>query len=117
MASTSFFRRINVDARFNSKKQAQQVLPPRLSAPVRFPYGAFQFKIGSVPNVDLEIQASSDFKSWTSIETETSKGEVTEYLDSSASKFNHRFYRVMAGEVRSANVLGYVTVTIPPGFS
>lgn len=117
MSSASLFKRMNLDGRFLGKKQVQQVQPPRLSDPVRFPYGAFQFKISSAPNVELEIQVSADFKSWTHVETTTSKGEVTEFLDSSASKFNHRFYRVMAGEIRSANVLGYVTVTIPPGFS
>jgi hypothetical protein len=84
---------------------------------VRFPYGAFQFKINAAAGVEYEIQASSDFKSWTTIEHGASKGEVVEYLDSSASKFGHRFYRTVTGDERSANMMGYATITLAPGFS
>jgi hypothetical protein len=50
-----------------------------------------------------------------------SDGVVTEenfeYLDSDASKFSHRYYRVAAGDLFSINIVGYSTTTLPPGFS
>lgn len=99
------------------QKNGEAAPAPTLSEPVRFPYGAFKFKIGSTPGVEYEIQVSSDLKNWTTVDQESSKANAIDYLDSQASKFSYRFYRTMTGETRSLNVIGFVTVTLAPGFS
>ena len=38
-------------------------------------------------------------------------------MDSDASKFNYRFYRVQAETVWSDNVVGYATLIVPSGYS
>jgi hypothetical protein len=38
-------------------------------------------------------------------------------VDSEASKHSHRLYRVIAEGVQSANIIGYASTTLPPGFS
>jgi hypothetical protein len=40
-----------------------------------------------------------------------------ECVDSEAFKFGHRFYRLQIGDSFSANVIGYASVSLPPGFS
>lgn len=119
MANTSLFRKISFEtARSFLQKEKEPAAPARFSAPVRFPYGAFQFKMTIGKGIDFEIQAGNDFKTWARVDSGTSKGEVIDYLDSSASKFSYRFYRIMEeGRTRSTNVIGYVTVTVPPGYS
>ena len=54
---------------------------------------------------------------WITISDGAAKTEATEYLDSEASQFSYRFYRLVAGQVHSRNVLGYTSITLPPGFS
>jgi hypothetical protein len=44
-------------------------------------------------------------------------GETTSYADSHASRFNCRFYRLLAGKAPGSNVIGYLSITLPPGFS
>ena len=39
------------------------------------------------------------------------------YADGHASRFNYRFYRLLTGKGQSSNVIGYVSITLPPGFS
>jgi hypothetical protein len=43
--------------------------------------------------------------------------ELTSYADGHASRFSYRFYRLVAGQAQCSNVLGYVSITLPPGFS
>jgi hypothetical protein len=114
-SASSFLKRLA--ARSFLQKNGETAPAPRLSAPVRFPYGAFQFKIASTPGIEYEIQASSDLKNWSTVDQDSSKGNSIDYLDSQASKFSFRFYRTLTGEVRSRNVIGFVTVTLAPGFS
>jgi hypothetical protein len=99
------------------RRETEPQPPPRLGSPVRFPYGAFQFKINAARGTEFEIQASSDFKNWTPIGRGVSEEDAFEYVDSSAAKFSYRFYRTFNEEIRSANVLGYTTITLAPGFS
>lgn len=64
-----------------------------------------------------EIQAASDLEHWVTIAEDLARGPGIEYVDSDASKYAHRFYRVVANEVHSANIIGYASTTLPPGFS
>ena len=95
----------------------QEVLPPVLADPVRFPYGPFKFKIQTVKRASYTILASSDFAHWNPIATEQAAADQQEYVDSDASKFSYRFYRVIAAGLPSATGLGFVSITLPPGFS
>jgi len=51
------------------------------------------------------------------IDEDVAQGPTIAYVDSEASKYNHRFYRVVANAVQSMNVIGYASTTVPPGFS
>jgi hypothetical protein len=96
----------------NPRKRAE---PPRLTEPVRVPYGAFQFKCQVPEGLPYEIIASSNLKTWERIYSDRSQGEIN-FVDSDAAKLNYRFYRLTADGVLSSNMIGYVTVTLPPGF-
>jgi hypothetical protein len=103
--------------KFVRGKKAEQVAPPVLGDATRFPYGPFQFKTRLPKGTAYQIDVSADLKTWTDIANGTAGIESMEYLDSDASKFNHRFYRIAAGTVHSTNVIGYAAVTLAPGFS
>lgn len=94
-----------------------QFAPPTLGSGTRFPYGPFRFKTELPKGVRYEIQVASDLERWRTIAEDVSRGTGIEYLDSEASKYSHRFYRVVANEVHSANIIGYASTTLPPGFS
>jgi hypothetical protein len=101
----------------SSGKSSLPAEPPVLGPAIRFPYGAFQLKARITKGAAFDIQASSDLKLWTTIHSDTAIGETLEYVDPDASKFSYRFYRILIGDVQSANVMGYSTTTLPPGFS
>jgi hypothetical protein len=115
MNITTFIGRIS--NRRGSHSHGETAGPPTLGSPQRFPYGPFRFKIGLQRNALYEIRTSSDLKNWLPIAKSTASDTTVEYVDSDASKFGHRFYRVLADGVPSANVLGYASMTLPPGFS
>jgi hypothetical protein len=69
------------------------------------------------PGATYEIRASTNLVAWESIAMDTTREGQVDYVDSDARKFNHRFYRVMAGALGSENVVGYATVVSPPGFA
>ena len=102
---------------FFGRKSKAALTAPRLGSPARFPYGPFQFKFQIAKGVNYEIHASSNLQAWEPISAEKSAGETVEYVDSDASKFSHRFYRVLAGTVFSDNVIGYASISVPPGYS
>jgi hypothetical protein len=79
--------------------------------------GSFQFQgnLGAGDSYNLEV--SPDLKNWSSLESGVSNGSVLEFSDSDASKFSFRFYRAASGEKLFQNVIGYVSVNLPPGFS
>ena len=64
-----------------------------------------------------EIEASTDLRTWSTIASDTAVAELFEYIDSEAFKFSYRFYRVRTGSVLSRSVIGYASMTMPPGFS
>jgi hypothetical protein len=106
----------SISGLFQRKGRTGPLTPPRLTSPTRFPYGAFQFKFQVPKGINYEIQASSNLQVWATLSTGKSTGEV-DYVDSEASKFSYRFYRVLAEQVLSANAVGYATLNVPPGYS
>jgi hypothetical protein len=90
---------------------------PRLGSATRFPYGPFQFKFQLPKGVSYEVYASPNLLAWQPISEGKSTGEPLDYVDSDASKFNVRFYRVLAETLFSENVIGYASNSVPPGYS
>src|SRR6266481_2830155 len=105
-----------IRARAGLGRNAEELGPPVLGSAVRFPYGPFQFKFQVVKGLPYEIEATTNLKSWVSIFSGTAGGE-TEFLDSDASKFSFRFYRLNSNGLYSVKVIGYASTTLAPGFS
>jgi hypothetical protein len=116
MKLNSFIQKISDTVRHAGRKP-ESAAPPRLSNPARIPYGPFRFKFQLPKGTAYAIEASNDVRNWSPISTDTSNGETIEYVDSEAFKFSYRFYRLLSGAVRSVNVIGYASMTVPPGFS
>src|SRR2546423_15004672 len=101
--------------RGNHGRRGKVIHPPHLFDPVRFPYGPFKFKTGVPKDVSYEIEATTNLNAWGAVFSGKATGDL-DFVDSNASKFSYRFYRLNADGVLSDNVIGYVTVTLPPGF-
>ena len=115
MRINRFFQKLN--KKFGGPgKSTEPMQRPELGFPVRLPYGAFQFQTQVAEGSRYEIQATTNFSNWVSIFSETSDGEI-DFVDSDASNFSYRFYRLKVKRIYSRNVTGYATVTLPPGFS
>ena len=91
--------------------------PPVMGDAVRFPYGPFRFRTRLQKGTDYIVVASTDLRNWAPIGKGKCPEESFEYIDSEAFKFTYRFYRLIVGEFSSANILGYASVSLPPGFS
>ncbi|PYK59162.1 MAG: hypothetical protein DME21_13820 [Verrucomicrobia bacterium] len=102
---------------FGKKSKLAALAPPHLHSGVRFPYGPFQFKFQIPKGASYEIQVSSNLQNWQAVSAGKSGGEPVDYVDSEASKFSYRFYRLLAEAIFSDNVVGYVTINVPPGYS
>lgn len=102
---------------FFTRKKAVPEVPTHLHSATRFPYGPFQFKIQIAKGIKFDIWASPDLMNWNIIASDASVADTVDYVDSDASKFSHRYYRVIAEAVPSDNVIGFVTINIPPAFS
>ncbi len=107
----------SISGLFGRKSRAAAMAVPRLGSAARFPYGPFQFKFQIAKGVPYEIQASSNLQAWDPISSAKSAGQLVDYVDSDASKFSHRFYRVLAETGCSDNVIGYASIIVPPGYS
>ena len=94
-----------------------EFVPPILGSGTRFPYGPFRFKAELPKGMPYEVQVASDLEHWVTLAQGVAPDAGIEYVDSQASNYNHRFYRVVANAVHSANVIGYASTTLPPGFS
>src|SRR5439155_15679886 len=103
-------------SRIFGRKAPQILAPPILEEAIRFPYGPFKFKARLPKGVFYTVQTCTDLRSWQSLSSGVA-GETFEYLDSEAARFSYRFYRLQVEEIYSANVVGYVAVMLPPGFS
>lgn len=106
---------ITILSRFGGVKNTV-IEAPVLIEPIRFPYGAFRFKFRVSREAAYEIEASTDLRNWEIVHS-SKPGEEPEFVDTNARKFRYRFYRLHCGNVYSTNVIGYVTITLVPGFS
>ncbi len=105
------------ESTFHRVAKPQMINPPELVEPERFPYGPFRFKFALPKGVSWEIQTSTNLKDWRLLAADVACSPITEYVDSEASKFSYRLYRVVAGGVPSVNVLGYASTIVTPGYS
>ena len=87
-----------------------------IGTPIRVPHGPFQFSIQLPKGTPYEVQAGSDLVNWLTIANETAPEQNFDYVDADASKFGFRFYRVVSKELCSNTVLGFASVSVPPGF-
>ncbi len=90
---------------------------PSISQPDRLAYGPFTFNIHAAPWASCTVEASTNLRDWRPI----AHGEIGDkpmgYVDSVAPNFGHRFYRVVAGNLTSKQIIGYTSLILPPGFS
>src|SRR5690349_19708659 len=100
-----------------SRKKGQGMEPPVLGEAVRFPYGPFRFRTRLPKGAQYTVWASTELRVWVVLARGKTDKETFEYVDSDAFKFSYRFYRLQVGPVYSSNVIGYVSVSLPPGFS
>ena len=63
---------------------------PIISNTAKTANGQFGFQVDGVPGAKYVVQASTDMKAWTSVQTNTAPFSFT---DSNSSGFNQRFYR------------------------
>lgn len=115
MKSNSLIRKIGASLRGGRK--GQTVEPPVLGDPLRFPYGPFRFRTRLPKGAEYTVLSSTSLRTWSENAQGVAKEETVEYVDSEAFKFSYRFYRLRIGDIFSANVIGYASVALPPGFS
>jgi hypothetical protein len=104
------------DSIFAAKKSPSKVAP-LLKDATRQLNGTFHFTAQLPKGTPFVVQASTDLENWSPVLNGIATGELTSYADGQAARYNYRFYRVLAGQARASNVLGYVSITLPPGFS
>ena len=117
MKLDTLIRRIGINSSLFAAKKSEPVVLPALTDATRLPNGSFHFKAQLTKGTPFVVQASTDQENWSPVLNGISTGEVTSYADGHASRFNYRFYRLLAGQGQPSNVLGYVSITLPPGFS
>lgn len=117
MKINSLIQKIGAKASFLGGQKRRALAPPTLEEPVRFPYGPFRFRSRVPKGAGYTILASTDLRTWGPTSRGIAKDEIIEYIDSEAFKFAYRFYRLQLGDVLSVNVIGYASVSLPPGFA
>jgi hypothetical protein len=117
MKLDTFMRRIGVSSSLFAGKKSPHSVAPVLKDATRQPNGTFHFTAQLAKGTPFVVQASTDLENWSPVLNGIATGELTNYADGHASRFNYRFYRLLAGQAQSSNVLGYVSLTLPPGFS
>jgi hypothetical protein len=106
-----------VSGRLFPGRRAEAVSAPVLREARRFPYGPFSFRADVTEDASYTVAVSSDLVNWITMVSGLGGNERMEYLDVEAAKYSQRFYRVLADGVRSTTVVGFVAMTLPPGFS
>jgi hypothetical protein len=117
MKLDTFMRKIGMRGPLLAPKKSPQGAPPILKDAVRQPNGTFNFTAQLAKGTPFIVQASTDLENWSPVLNGIATGEVTSYADGHASRFSYRFYRLLAGQAQCSNVLGYISMTLPPGFS
>jgi hypothetical protein len=117
MKLDTLFKRITENGSPSGGKTSQTIASSVLKDASRLPNGTFQFKAQLAKGTPLILQVSSDLETWCPLLNDIGSGETTSYADGQASRFNFRFYRLLAGKAPGSNIIGYVSITLPPGFS
>ena len=99
-----------------SRPKKRVLTAPLLGRPVRFPYGSFQFQITSSPGEPIEIQTTTNLTTWRTLHCGKAESGPMDYVDPNAKNLNACFYRIFSAGM-SGNVIGYVTLSLPPGYS
>jgi len=116
MAADSLILKFGRNAPVATKKN-EPMGQPRLKEAARLAHGAFQFKAQLPKETIYIVQSSPDLRNWNPVLRSVSSGAPIDFVDSTAAKVNYRFYRLLAGNVFSANVIGFISFVLPPGFS
>jgi hypothetical protein len=66
---------------------------------------------------EYQVQASTNLRHWTTIFARVAHTAMVQYVDTSAGNYSCRFYRVVIGRGCSTNVVGYISLNLPPGFA
>ena len=64
----------------------------------RLPNGSCQVRVTGIAGQSFVVQTSSDSRSWVTIHTDTLVGNYLDFVDTTASAFRQRFYRVLSFE-------------------
>jgi len=73
----------------------------------------FHFTISGAVGAQVNVEATADFVTWTSLGQVTLTGGSYNFVDSGAVLLGHRFYAAIEGNTSSANTYGFVNVNIP----
>ncbi len=117
MRLRSLFEKLGARPRFLRRGNAEPLAPPILRQPERFPYGPFRWRAQLPTGANYSVLASPNLRAWIPVFHGKAQDSQIEYVDSEAPRFPYLFYRLIIGEVYSANVIGYASVALPPGFS
>ncbi|HVM47455.1 MAG TPA: hypothetical protein VMU04_05475 [Candidatus Acidoferrum sp.] len=111
------FKRITVNGPLRGSDRRPVHPPAVLKDANRLPNGTFQFKAQLAKGTPFVVQSSADLETWSPVLNGIASGEVANYTDTHASRFNYRFYRLVSGKAAPSNIIGYIAITLPPGFS
>jgi len=117
MKLETFIRKIGGSGSLFAPKAAPRATPPVLSDPVRQPNGTFNFRAQLTKGTPFVVQASSDMENWSPVLNGIATDEISGYADGHAARFNYRYYRLVGAQDLCSNIVGYVSLTLPPGFS
>lgn len=117
MSLRTLFKKLGARSRFLRHGRQEKLAPPVLREPERFPYGPFRWKSQLPAGTPFSVVASPNLRTWVPVFQGQAQEAPIEYIDSEAPKFPCRFYRLLTGEVPSENVIGYASISLPPGFS
>ena len=93
-----------------------------MSSGVRLGDLDFQFQLRGLSGMTCQIEGSDNLFAWNPLPKPAQPtlitlpaGGVATFMDTNASGYAHRFYRVRSGAILSYNSLGCMTVTVPAG--
>src|ERR1039458_3277105 len=113
----ALMRRIGVSGSLFIGKKSPPNAVSIIKDATRQPNGTFHFTAQLAKGTPFIVQASTNLENWSPVLNGIATGELTSYADGHASRFNYRFYRLQTGQAECSNVLGYVSITLPHGFS
>ncbi len=117
MKLDTLIRRIGANSALFGGKRNEQSPAPVLTDATRLPNGTFQFMAHLAKGTPFVVQSSTNLQSWSPVLNGIASGALSSYADVRASRHSYQFYRLQAGHAQFSNVLGYVSLTLPPGFS